>query len=110
VTCSHEIRNESRGGKKPWADVLVVRCFACGTEKRFPQTDKRATKLALRRQEEELKKKNENGNGDAKSEHVDTLLQQVPPVAGTFAVTATGEATLHDNDDNKEHNEQGNGS
>ncbi|KAJ5860194.1 uncharacterized protein N7529_007504 [Penicillium soppii] len=53
VTCSHETRNESRGGKKPWADVLIVRCLACGTEKRFPQTDKRAKKLVQRRQEKE---------------------------------------------------------
>ncbi|KAH0555684.1 hypothetical protein GP486_006371 [Trichoglossum hirsutum] len=30
------VENKSRGGKKPWADVLVVRCNACGTEKRFP--------------------------------------------------------------------------
>ncbi|KAJ5787820.1 hypothetical protein N7457_002810 [Penicillium paradoxum] len=54
VTCSHEITNASRGGKKPWADVLVVRCFQCGTEKRFPQTEKRVKKLAQRRKEKEL--------------------------------------------------------
>lgn len=53
VTCSHEIRNESRGGKKPWADVLIVRCLPCGAEKRFPQTDKRAKKLSQRRKEKE---------------------------------------------------------
>ncbi|KAJ5484227.1 RNAse P Rpr2/Rpp21 subunit [Penicillium expansum] len=40
VTCSHETRNTSRGGKKPWADVLVIRCLSCGTEKRFHQTEK----------------------------------------------------------------------
>ncbi|KAJ5502721.1 hypothetical protein N7463_005595 [Penicillium fimorum] len=51
VTCSHEIRNASRGGKKPWADVLVVKCLSCGTEKRFPQTEKRGEKLVQRRKE-----------------------------------------------------------
>ncbi|CAG7927463.1 unnamed protein product [Penicillium olsonii] len=51
VTCSHEIRNESRGGKKPWADVLIVRCLPCGAEKRFPQTEKRSKKLNQRRKE-----------------------------------------------------------
>ncbi|KAJ5965056.1 uncharacterized protein N7479_004932 [Penicillium vulpinum] len=51
VTCLHEIRNESHGGKKPWADVLVVRCLSCGTEKRFPQTEKRGRKLVERRKE-----------------------------------------------------------
>jgi ribonuclease P protein subunit RPR2 len=33
---THRVDNRSRGGKKPWADVLVIRCNACGTEKRFP--------------------------------------------------------------------------
>jgi ribonuclease P protein subunit RPR2 len=53
VTCSYEIRNESRGGKKPWADVLIVRCLSCSTEKRFPQTEKRAKKLVQRRREKQ---------------------------------------------------------
>ncbi|EKV10032.1 RNAse P, Rpr2/Rpp21 subunit [Penicillium digitatum] len=54
VTCSHETRNASRGGKKPWADVLVVRCLSCGTEKRFPRTEKRGKKLVERRKEKDL--------------------------------------------------------
>ncbi|OQE41888.1 hypothetical protein PENCOP_c004G04698 [Penicillium coprophilum] len=54
VTCSHETRNASRGGKKPWADVLVVKCLSCGTEKRFPQTEKRGKKLVQRRKEKDL--------------------------------------------------------
>lgn len=55
VNCSHKIENASRGGKKPWADVLVVRCFECGTEKRFPQTEKRGKKLVQRREESALR-------------------------------------------------------
>ena len=35
-TCSQAIINESSGGKKPWADVLVMNCLWCGTEKKFP--------------------------------------------------------------------------
>lgn len=54
VNCSREIRNASRGGKKPWADVLVLRCSVCQTEKRFPQTEKRSKKLAERRKETNL--------------------------------------------------------
>ncbi|RAL11033.1 ribonuclease P Rpr2/Rpp21/SNM1 subunit [Aspergillus homomorphus CBS 101889] len=50
VTCTREIRNPSRGCKKPWADLLVIRCSTCGTEKRFPQTEKRSKKLPDRRQ------------------------------------------------------------
>lgn len=50
-TCTEEIQNESKGRRKPWADVLVIRCKACETVKRFPQNQKRSTKLAVRRKE-----------------------------------------------------------
>jgi ribonuclease P protein subunit RPR2 len=30
-----EIENQSRGGRKPWADVLVVSCSRCGYVKRY---------------------------------------------------------------------------
>ncbi|KAJ6179895.1 hypothetical protein N7519_010356 [Penicillium mononematosum] len=53
VTCLRETRNASRGGKKPWADVLVIRCLLCGTEKRFPQTEKRGKTLVERRKEKD---------------------------------------------------------
>jgi ribonuclease P protein subunit RPR2 len=36
VSCRERIENQSKGGKKRWADVLVVECNACGTVKRFP--------------------------------------------------------------------------
>ncbi|RPA81190.1 Rpr2-domain-containing protein [Ascobolus immersus RN42] len=32
----YKIENKSKGGKKKWADVLVVECEACGAAKRFP--------------------------------------------------------------------------
>lgn len=31
-----QIENASRGGRKPWADVLVVKCGRCGGRKRYP--------------------------------------------------------------------------
>lgn len=49
VNCEHEVRNASRGRKKPWADVLVIRCLVCGAEKNFPQTDRRSRKLTERK-------------------------------------------------------------
>lgn len=36
VSSTNRIENPSKGGKKPWADVLVVECNACGAVKRFP--------------------------------------------------------------------------
>lgn len=57
ANCTQEIQNASREGKKPWADVRVVRCTTCGTEKRYPQTDRRSKKLGERRKEKEQKGK-----------------------------------------------------
>lgn len=48
-TCSKQIENKSRGGKKPWADVLVVGCGVCGAAKRYPQSQKRTMRLVDRR-------------------------------------------------------------
>ncbi|KAK5807334.1 hypothetical protein VI817_001592 [Penicillium citrinum] len=50
TTCTIETQNASRGRKKPWADVMVIRCLVCGTEKRFPETGRRSQKLLERRQ------------------------------------------------------------
>lgn len=35
-TAQTRMENKSRGGRKPWADVLVNTCMACGMEKRYP--------------------------------------------------------------------------
>lgn len=35
-TSSSVVENKSKGGKKPWADVLVIKCHICSREKRFP--------------------------------------------------------------------------
>jgi ribonuclease P protein subunit RPR2 len=43
-TATQEIENQSRGGKKPWADVLVVSCNRCGSRKRTPVGAKRQPK------------------------------------------------------------------
>lgn len=48
TTALQEVQNDSKGRKKPWADVRVVCCLVCGTEKRFPLAGKRSQKLALR--------------------------------------------------------------
>jgi ribonuclease P protein subunit RPR2 len=55
VTSTEEIRNASKGRKKPWADVLVIRCSACETEKRIPQNKTRSKKLKDRQQEKKNK-------------------------------------------------------
>ncbi|KAL4781556.1 RNAse P Rpr2/Rpp21/SNM1 subunit domain-containing protein [Aspergillus varians] len=53
TNCTQETRNPSRGARKPWAEVRVVHCNICNTEKRFPQTDRRSRKLSERRKDRE---------------------------------------------------------
>lgn len=43
-TATQAIENQSKGGKKPWADVLVVSCTRCGSQKRLPVGAKRQPK------------------------------------------------------------------
>ena len=35
-TCVSTVENSSKGGRKPWADVLVCKCLTCGRAKRYP--------------------------------------------------------------------------
>lgn len=51
ISSTERIENQSRGGRKPWADVLVTSCKACGTKKRFPIGKRRQKKRNLRTQE-----------------------------------------------------------
>jgi ribonuclease P protein subunit RPR2 len=64
VSCTQEIRNESCGRKKPWADVLVIRCLTCSTEKRFPQAEKRSKKLSERPKESKEKEQEQAESQD----------------------------------------------
>lgn len=47
-TAIEVVENSSKGGQKPWADVKVINCKACGTVKRFPVGAKRQGKKAHR--------------------------------------------------------------
>lgn len=47
-TFTSYIENKSSGGRKPWADVLVTTCTACGTSKRFPVGAKRQVRKESR--------------------------------------------------------------
>lgn len=63
ASCVQEISNASHGGQKLWADVRVVRCVTCGTEKRYPQAERRSKKLAERRKEKGEKEGQAGGPG-----------------------------------------------
>ncbi|RYP05947.1 hypothetical protein DL765_009671 [Monosporascus sp. GIB2] len=57
-TSTSFVENQSKGGKKPWADVLVVKCNTCGGLKRFPVQAPRQKRRPIR--EAESKKKAED--------------------------------------------------
>ncbi|KHJ35269.1 putative rnase p rpr2 rpp21 subunit domain-containing protein [Erysiphe necator] len=48
TTCSNEIENKSKEGRKPWADILVKRCYTCDSVKRFPLSAQRQKRRKVR--------------------------------------------------------------
>ncbi|KAI0883757.1 Rpr2-domain-containing protein [Annulohypoxylon maeteangense] len=51
------VENKSKGCKKPWADVLVVKCHTCGGVKRFPVQAPRQKRRPIREKESEEKQR-----------------------------------------------------
>lgn len=47
-TCHSTVENRSKGGRKPWADILVTRCDICGNVKRYPISAPRQKRKSLR--------------------------------------------------------------
>jgi ribonuclease P protein subunit RPR2 len=47
-TCTRTTENLSKKGRKPWAEVAIVTCSACGACKRFPVGAKRQKRKGLR--------------------------------------------------------------
>ncbi|KAM0524729.1 hypothetical protein ACHAPE_000828 [Trichoderma viride] len=47
-TCHSTVENRSKGGRKPWADILVTRCDTCGNVKRYPISAPRQKRKSLR--------------------------------------------------------------
>ncbi|TFB03129.1 hypothetical protein CCMA1212_004682 [Trichoderma ghanense] len=47
-TCHSFVENPSKGGRKPWADVLVIRCDTCGNVKRYPVSAPRQKRKPFR--------------------------------------------------------------
>jgi ribonuclease P protein subunit RPR2 len=48
-TATQLIENQSKGAKKPWADVVVLSCNFCGGKKRFPVGAERQPKKSVRK-------------------------------------------------------------
>lgn len=50
-TCTSVIENKSKGGRKPWADILVITCKTCGGMRRFPVHSPRQKRRPARPQD-----------------------------------------------------------
>ncbi|RDA90650.1 hypothetical protein CP533_6814 [Ophiocordyceps camponoti-saundersi (nom. inval.)] len=61
-TCRSTVENASRGARKPWADVLVVRCVTCDRPKRFPVAAPRQVRASLRRSGSGVAMRRNSGN------------------------------------------------
>jgi ribonuclease P protein subunit RPR2 len=48
ATCTSTIENASKGGRKPWADVLNIKCKTCGNVKRYPVSAPKQKRKTLR--------------------------------------------------------------
>lgn len=71
TTATRYTENLSKGGDKPWAEVLVVKCNACGTAKRFPVGARRQRRRKDR--EAELGTYGDDGRVAVKGDEVDVV-------------------------------------
>lgn len=63
-TCTSTVENTSKGGRKPWADVLVIKCHTCHHAKRFPVDAPRQQRRPLRTAKEEASQGAKQGATD----------------------------------------------
>lgn len=62
------VENASKDGKKPWADLLVVKCLTCGNAKRYPVSARKQKRKHLRVQtQEKAKDKADEGLGQSQA-------------------------------------------
>lgn len=75
-TCTRTTENLSKGGRKPWADVLVVKCLACGACKRFPVGARKQKRKALRASSAQQGDAAMGGNADADSTEMELRVKE----------------------------------
>jgi ribonuclease P protein subunit RPR2 len=83
-TCLKYIENLSKSGRKPWANVLVVKCCACGACKRFPVGAKKQKRKAAREADKQVENGADASGTEGQSGNVRTL-----PEDGTIAESCT---------------------
>lgn len=85
ATSTHSIVNDSRNGRKPWADVLVVECNGCGAVKRFPigmETRKKDWKLWSERPDVVIGGEAKNNRGDQEQQQKQGTAMEIDTTEG----------------------------
>ena len=86
ITLASRVENQSKGGLKKWADVLVRECTNCGANRRFPVGAKRQKRRQQRSSEDEKdisKAVTDTGNADRSG-----MDGVVPPDSQSISETA----------------------
>lgn len=76
-TCRSVVENFSRGGRKPWADVLAIECKTCGRVKRFPVSASKQKRRPLRD-----RKQSQEPNTKQDQELAEHSTHASPPLQG----------------------------
>lgn len=71
-TCRSVVENLSKGGRKPWADILAIECKTCGHVKRYPVSAQRQKRRPFREQKLDQVPQQELAAGDSKSKQVES--------------------------------------
>ncbi|KAK7394054.1 hypothetical protein QQX98_013162 [Neonectria punicea] len=71
-TCSSTVENDSKGGRKPWADLLTIRCKTCGNAKRYPVNAPRQKRRSLRNREKDESKMDLKSDSPADGQALET--------------------------------------
>lgn len=77
-TATQMTENHSKGGKKPWADVLVISCNHCGSKKRMPLGVKRQPKKRDRLAAPDAATTSEMGDVESTTPALQTATEQSP--------------------------------
>ncbi len=84
-TCLSAVENNSRGGRKQWADLLVVTCTTCGRARRYPVSASRQPRRPLRHGKVADDGRDYDNNDEKDKQKEGTAHQEVPAKKGKGA-------------------------
>lgn len=77
-TCTSTVENKSKGSRKPWADVLTIKCHTCSRQKRFPVSAQRQKRRPLRGSQQQRQEVATEVTEDAATINLQPQAQKTP--------------------------------